>query len=69
VKQIAQTNHLQKMKDLAAGRGITDEGLKNLCRRMIGHPNPLTTSETNKVIEAIKAMNARDAAKRAKEAA
>jgi hypothetical protein len=76
VKQIAQQNHLQLMKDLAVGRGITAEGLRNLCRKMIKHPEPLTTSETNSIIEALKAMNARDAAvkaanqaKQAKEAA
>lgn len=63
VKQVAQSAHLQKLQQLADGRGITEEGLQNLCRRMLGHYRPLTTSETNKVIEAIKAMNARDAKK------
>jgi hypothetical protein len=63
VKQIAQSAHLHKMQELADGRGITEEGLKNLCRRMLGHYRPLTTSETNKIIEALKAMNARDAKK------
>lgn len=61
VKQIAQSRHLNLMNDLARGRGISEEGLRNLCRRMLGHYRPLTTDETNKIIEAIKAMNARDA--------
>jgi benzoyl-CoA reductase/2-hydroxyglutaryl-CoA dehydratase subunit BcrC/BadD/HgdB len=69
VKQIAQHNHLKLLRDLADGRNMSEEGLQNLCRRMIGHPRPITTSETNKVIEAIKAMNARDEKQRAKEAA
>jgi hypothetical protein len=68
IRQIAQPAHLQLMDELAANRGITDDGLKNLCRRMLGYYRPRTTSDTNKIIEAIKAMNARDA-KRAKEAA
>lgn len=69
VKQIAQPQHLKLMNDLAEGRGITEDGLKNLCRRMLGHYRPITTDETNKVIEALKAMNARDAKKRNQEVA
>jgi hypothetical protein len=49
------------MKDLAAKRGISAEGLERLCRRMLkGNPRPRTTAETNKIIEALKAMNERD---------
>jgi len=63
VKQIAQPAHLDLMDSLARQRGITEEGLERLCRRMLkGNPRPRTTSETNKIIEAVKAMNARDAA-------
>lgn len=61
VKQISQGRHLKLMRDLARGRGISDEGLRNLCRRMLQHDAPRTTAETNKIIEALKAMNARDA--------
>jgi hypothetical protein len=68
VQQIAQASHLQLMRDLAAKRGISDEGLERLCRRMLKHPAPRTTDETNKIVEALKAMIARDARK-AKEAA
>lgn len=63
VQQIAQGSQLELMRSLASGRGITDEGLANLCRRMLkGKASPRTTAETNKIIEALKAMNARDAA-------
>jgi hypothetical protein len=65
VDQIAQPVHLKKMQDLAAGRGIGDEGLERLCQRMIHAPRPRTSAETNKIIEALKAMNARDHAKEA----
>lgn len=64
VQQIAQAAHLNLMRDLAAGRGISDEGLKNLCRRMLkGKDAPRTTADTNKIVEALKAMNARDRAR------
>ncbi|MGE3385078.1 MAG: hypothetical protein AB7L70_19300 [Pyrinomonadaceae bacterium] len=63
VQQIAQGSHLELMRTLAEGRGITEEGLRSLCRRMLrGKDAPRTTAETNKIIEALKAMNARDAA-------
>jgi hypothetical protein len=61
VKQIAQPVHLEKMVRLADGRGISKDGLERLCRRMLkGNSWPRTTDETNKIIEALKAMNARD---------
>jgi hypothetical protein len=69
VQQIAQPQHIEKMRKLAAGRGISDEGLQRMCRRMLkGNSWPRTTDETNKIIEALKAMNARDR-RAAKEAA
>lgn len=69
VQQIAQKNHLNKMVAMAEERGISKAGLESLCRRMLkGSPSPKTTAETNKIIEAIKAMNERDA-RREKEAA
>lgn len=67
VKQIAQRAHLDLMYTLAANRGMTIGGLTSLAERMIKHFPPHTTSETNKVIEALKAMDARD--RRKKEAA
>jgi hypothetical protein len=63
VAQIAQPIHLEKMSNLARARCMTLEGLERLGRRMIKHWPPRTTSETNKIIEAIKAMDARDAQK------
>ncbi len=70
VQQIAQANHLGLMRELADGRGISEDGLKNLCRRMLkGSPSPRTTDETNKIIEALKAMNERDRLYAKKEAA
>ncbi|MCC6328962.1 MAG: hypothetical protein IT174_10630 [Acidobacteria bacterium] len=60
VPQIATAAQMKFLNDLAAGRGITDAGLKNLCTRMIKKPRPRTSAEANKIIEAIKAMNARD---------
>lgn len=65
VVQIASAKQLQFMHDLAAGRGITDDGLQRLCYRMIDRPRVRTTNEASKVIEAIKAMNRRDEIKAA----
>lgn len=65
VKRIAEPSQLDLMESLARQRGIGDDGLEKLCRRMLkGNPRPRTTSETNKIIEALKAMNARDAARK-----
>jgi hypothetical protein len=61
VQQIAQASHLKLMDDMAAKRGIGIDGLERLCRRMLkGNSRPRTTSETNNIIEALKAMNKRD---------
>lgn len=64
VTTLATQEHLEKMRSLANGRGITAEGLKSLCRRMIKRDVPLSTKDTNKIIEALKAMNKRDLAKK-----
>ena len=72
VVQIASAAQQKLLNDLAAGRGITDDGLKKLSTTMIKKPVPRTTAEVSKLIEAIKAMNKRDAQygpKRSKEAA
>lgn len=60
VQQIAQQGHLEKMYELAEARHMTAEGLQNMGNRMLKHWPPRTTKETNKIIEALKAMNARD---------
>lgn len=61
VVQIAQPKHIKLMNDLAASRNMTPDGLQRLCRRMLkGNSAPRTTDETNKIIEALKAMNRRD---------
>lgn len=60
VEQLAQPAHLELMRSLAARRGMSDEGLEQLAARIIKHYPPRTTSETNKVIEALKSMNRRE---------
>jgi hypothetical protein len=60
VKQVAQPAHLDLMYSLARTRHMSDEGLEKLSRRVCKKYPPQTTSETNKVIEALKAMNRRE---------
>lgn len=64
IQQIAQPGHLDKMYDLASGRNMSDAGLQGMGQRMLKHWPPRTTAETNKIIEALKAMNDRDNARR-----
>lgn len=66
VRQIETGKHLKLIKDLAKGRNMSDEGLQKLCLRMIKKPRPTTTKEGNSIVEALKAMNARDAAARSR---
>lgn len=61
VVQLASPAQLRLLDQLAAGRGITEAGLKKLSMTMIKKPTPRTSAEVSKVIEAIKAMNQRDA--------
>ncbi|MET0646409.1 MAG: phage protein GemA/Gp16 family protein [Pyrinomonadaceae bacterium] len=61
VPQIASPAHLDLMRSLARRRGMGDEGLEQLSIRQCGHYPPRTTSETNSVVEALKAMNKREA--------
>lgn len=62
ISQIATKQQLRFLDELAEKRGISETGLERLCRRMLaGRPRPRTTIEANKIIEAIKAMNRRDA--------
>jgi hypothetical protein len=61
--------HLDEMRRLwRLVEGRTPEGLQALTRRIIRFSTPRTSSECNKVIEAIKAMNKR-AQEKAKEVA
>jgi hypothetical protein len=61
INQVAQPAHIELMRGLARTRNMSDEGLEQLSTRIIKHYPPRTTAETNKVIEALKAMNRRDA--------
>ena len=60
VPQIASPAHLDLMRSLARQRDMSDAGLEQLSRRQCGHYPPRTTSETNSVVEALKAMNKRE---------
>lgn len=68
VKQIESARQEKLIRDLARGRGMTTKGLEQLAGRMHVAWPPLTTEQGNKLVEALKAMNARDA-RRPKEAA
>lgn len=59
VVKIVTAQQLKKMDDLAKKRGMSPEGLKKLCRRMLKTERPNTALGCSKVIEAIKAMNKR----------
>lgn len=61
VPQIASPAHLDLMRSLARRRGMGDKGLEQLSIRQCGHYPPRTTAETNSVVEALKAMNKREA--------
>jgi len=60
VPQIASASHLDLMRSLASHRGLSDEQLEQLSVRQCGHYPPRTTVATNKVVEALRAMNRRD---------
>jgi hypothetical protein len=60
VKQIASPAHLELMRSLATRRGMNEETLAALSNRIVKHYPPRTTSDTNKVIEALKAMSRRE---------
>jgi hypothetical protein len=71
VLQMMTADQRTLLEDLASKRWGAEWATPcaNLCRRMLnGRPIPRTTKDANKVIEAIKAMNARDA-RNTKEAA
>lgn len=60
VEQIVQETQLQLIAQLASQRNWSSETLVNFCRKMVKRAKPATTSEANKIIEALKAMNRRD---------
>lgn len=63
VKTLVTQRQLKMMKDLADKRNMSQIGLASLCMRIIKRSAPQTTAQCNKVIEALKSMNARDNAK------
>lgn len=60
IKQVETGKHLRLIADLAAKRNMSAAGLASLCMRIIKKPSPQTTAQGNKIVEALKAMNARD---------
>lgn len=64
IKTIVTVRQKGLIERLIRQRNITADGERALCRRIIKCDEPRTTSEANKIIEALKAMNARDAAKK-----
>lgn len=61
IKSIVSPTHIDLMNRLWRLRdGRTPEGLKALSQRIIRKDKPATSTECNKVIEAIKSMNSRD---------
>ncbi len=65
VKTLVTAKQLRLMKDLADKRNMSQIGLASLCMRIIKRSAPQTTAQCNKVIEALKSMNARDRVKEA----
>lgn len=65
VKRIVSPLQTGLIEKLIHGRGISAEGERALCLRIIKKNEPLTTSDANKIIEALKAMNTRDKTARA----
>ena len=70
IVQLITPEQHKLLADLSAARWGEgwNQPLTTLCQRMLHKAAPRTTSEANKMIEAIKAMNARDA-RQPKEAA
>lgn len=65
VKKMITADQKAKIEDLCIVRGMSSDGLKSLCTRMLKKAYPTTVQEGQKVIEAIKAMIERDAQKEA----
>lgn len=63
VEQIVSQAHLAKLNQIwSAKPDRTNEGLTQLCQRVIKSDRPRTTKDCNKIIEAIKSMNQRNRA-------
>jgi hypothetical protein len=60
IRQMAPLAQIELIARLATARGMSPDGLTRLIRRIIRKDRPATTVEANKVIEALKAMNARE---------
>lgn len=62
VETIETQKQIKLIRDLAAKRNMSDEGLDRLCMRVIKETMPpSTTKKGNKIVEALKAMNKRTA--------
>lgn len=67
VVEIISAAQRKYINDLLTQRDISPEGYRSLCFRMFRHHGePRTTKEAGKVIEALKAMNERDAKRKSK---
>lgn len=64
VKRVESRRHLDLIDELARLRNMSPAGLERLCLRVIKKSRPATTAEGNKIVEALKAMNRRDAVSR-----
>lgn len=60
VQQLVQPTQLTLIAELASQRGWSAEALQSFCQRQCKRTRPRTTTDANKVIEALKAMNQRD---------
>jgi hypothetical protein len=61
VQQVIQQGQLDLIASLASQRGWSAQTLIDFCKRQCGHHPLRTTKDANKVIEALKSMNKRDA--------
>ncbi|MBD0370304.1 MAG: DUF1018 domain-containing protein [Pyrinomonadaceae bacterium] len=60
INQVVQQGQLELIASLASQRHWSAETLEKFCRRQCGHFPLRTTSDANKVIEALKSMNKRE---------
>lgn len=60
VQQLISQEQVTLIAELASQRNWSAETLSEFCRRQCKRARPRTTSDANKVIEALKAMNRRD---------
>ena len=60
IEQVVQPGQLALIAKLASQRHWASEALMGFCERQCGFARPRTTTQANKIIEALKAMNKRD---------